>query len=240
MADARVDANYFIDPRYRTNPARGAVDTGDYWNARRIERSSYFQYSVYRAARRELDRIADARVLDLGCGTAIKAAELLIPGCAFYCGLDQSSAITYCRQHIVARNAEFQVDDLEAPRTTFTAPFDVIICADVVEHLAEPDRLLTFAARQLSRRGRLIVSTPERDVAHGRGRLDSPNPEHVREWNRDEFHALLTACGLTVLSQRLAPQFRLSFGAAGRALLRSQVGRARAYWGCQIAICAGG
>ncbi len=215
MGDPPVGTDYFIKPGYRPNEVRGpSVDT-EYWNARRIQRSGYFQYGTYRIARRLLRGVQAARVLDLGCGTGVKAAELLIPHCAYYCGLDQRSAVDYCRKTIAAKHAEFRVEDLESPVSRFDAPFDVIVCADVIEHLAHPERLLRYAAALLAEGGRLIVSTPERDVMHGRDVLVSPNPEHVREWNRAELGAFMRACGLRVLDLRLAPQFRLALTATG-------------------------
>jgi SAM-dependent methyltransferase len=168
----------------------------------------------------------------------VKAAELLIPDCAFYCGLDQRSAVDYCRKTIAAKHAEFRVEDLESPASRFDAPFDVIVCADVIEHLAHPERLLRYAAALLADGGRLIVSTPERDVMHGRDVLVSPNPEHVREWNRAELGAFMRACGLRVLDLRLAPQFRLAFTATGLNLLKNQLSNPRSYLGCQVALCA--
>jgi SAM-dependent methyltransferase len=238
MGDPPVGTNYFIKPGYRPNEVRGpSVDT-EYWNARRIERSGYFQYDTYRIARRVLRGMHAARLLDLGCGTGVKAAELLIPHCSYYCGLDQHSAVDYCRKTITAKHAEFRVEDLESPASRFDAPFDVIVCADVIEHLAHPERLLRYAAALLADGGRLIVSTPERDVMHGRDVLVSPNPEHVREWNRAELGAFMRACGLRVLDLRLAPQFRLAFTATGLNLLKNQLSNPRSYLGCQVALCA--
>ena len=238
MAEALPETRYFIRAGYLENPARSAAPDQDYWNARRIEASRLFQYRTYQHARALLRGRRNARVLDLGCGTALKAAELLIPNCAYYCGIDQLSAVEYCVKMIPASNAEFRVDDLESPRSRFDSPFDLIACADVIEHLQRPEGLIRYAASQLSSGGRLVVSTPERDVVHGPGATRSPNLDHVREWNRAELREFLTWCGLEVRSLRLAPQFRASFSHAGRRLMRGQLRRIRAYWGCQVAICS--
>jgi SAM-dependent methyltransferase len=238
MADALPETRYFIRAGYLENPARSAAPDQDYWNARRIEASRLFQYGTYRHARTLLRGRNNARVLDLGCGTALKAAELLIPNCEYYCGMDQLSAVEYSRKMITASNAEFRVDDLESPRAAFDAPFDLIVCADVIEHLQRPEALIRYAASQLSATGRLVVSTPERDVVHGPDVTRSPNLDHVREWNRAELREFLTWCGLEVRSLRLAPQFRLSLSHAGRRLMRGQLRRLRAYWGCQVATCS--
>jgi SAM-dependent methyltransferase len=168
----------------------------------------------------------------------VKAAELLIPHCTYFCGLDQRSAVEYCRKTIAAKHAEFHVEDLESPARRFDAPFDLIVCADVIEHLAHPERLLNYAATQLAAGGRFIVSTPERDVMHGCDVLESPNPEHVREWNRSELGEFIRACGLRVSKIRLAPQFRFALTTTGLNLLRNQLSNPRAYMGCQVALCS--
>ena len=240
MARKSLDHRYFIRDGYESNAARSADPSLPYWSDRRVEASALFQYSTYKEAASLMRRIASPRVLDLGCGTARKAARLLIPNCGFYLGIDQPAAVEYCRANITASNAEFQVGDLEAPGLSVAQPFDVIICADVIEHLISPGRLLAFAVAALAPGGYLVVSTPERDVLHGRNVLRPPNPDHVREWNRAELRQLLTSFGLVIRTLRLAPQFRLSASKIGVTLLRGQLRRPLGYWGCQVATCTKG
>jgi SAM-dependent methyltransferase len=228
---------FFIREDYVPNEVKSAAPEQSYWNERRIETSLLFQYAVYQRTRALLQRKPNSAVLDIGCGTARKAAQLLIPFAGRYRGIDQASAIEYCRKTIIAPNVEFVVDDLEQPTRRDGAPYDLIVCADVVEHLGNPRGLLEFAKDVLSDDGRLIISTPERDFMHGRGMTHSPNPEHVREWNRAEFRKLLVAHGLKVESLRLAPQFRIKLSRLSLRLLRGQLHRPVGYWGCQVAVC---
>jgi SAM-dependent methyltransferase len=229
---------FFIRPDYVPNAVKSASPDQEYWTERRIETSTLFQYSVYAHAARLLRRTRNARVLDIGCGTARKAQRLLIPSCAYYRGVDQGSAIDYCKRVNHAPNAEFVVDDLEAPARRDGGPYDLVICADVIEHLGDPRGLLRYAHDMLASRGTLVISTPERDVMHGRGITRSPNPEHVREWNREEFAQLLVSHGFKIRSHRLAPQFRMRLSRVSLKLVRGQMHRPVGYWGCQIATCS--
>ena len=44
----------------------------------------------------------------------------------------------------------------------------------------------------------IILSTPERDLKRGEECMGSNKPEHVREWNRSEFTALLEYFGFEI------------------------------------------
>jgi SAM-dependent methyltransferase len=239
MNDADPRQRYFIRADYVTNEVRTAAPEQNYWTPKRIETSTLFQYHVYRRAQRLLRGKPSPRVLDIGCGTARKAVDLLIPLSGYYCGIDQASAIEFCQRTIKAPQAEFLTDNLEDPATR-KGRFDLIICADVIEHLAAPEKLLAFALESLAPDGRLVISTPERDIMRGRDAVRSPNLEHVREWNRSEFRKLLVTEGFRVLSLGLAPQFRIPLSKKGIRMLRSQLGRPIGYWGCQLAVCAKG
>ena len=66
---------------------------------------------------------------------------------------------------------------------------DIVICADVIEHLLNPDELLECMARIDSEF--IVLSTPDRDLLT-KG-VDGPpdNNAHVREWNFEEFGAYI-------------------------------------------------
>src|SRR5947209_18230633 len=61
----------------------------------------------------------------------------------------------------LSRVDEFAVGDLEdgIPPEAGTG-FDVVIAADVLEHLRRPERLLTEIKRVMNPHGRLVVSVP--------------------------------------------------------------------------------
>lgn len=75
-------------------------------------------------------------------------------------------------------------EEVELPKA------DLVVCADVIEHVADPDALMRFIARVA--KDRVVISTPDRDLVYAgrtRYRFGPPaNPAHVREWNMDEFN----------------------------------------------------
>jgi hypothetical protein len=71
---------------------------------------------------------------------------------------------------------------------------DLIICSDVIEHLKNPEDLLSFISKMNFKL--LVISTPDRDKVQSYhfGRLFNGPPsnrEHVREWNSAEFKKLI-------------------------------------------------
>jgi hypothetical protein len=71
----------------------------------------------------------------------------------------------------------------------------------VVEHLVNPVPFLRLI-RNLLRQGAtaVIFSTPERDLTRGKSDNGPPwNPCHVREWNSEEFKALLEWAGFELI-----------------------------------------
>ncbi len=62
----------------------------------------------------------------------------------------------------------------------------MVVCADVIEHLPNPDDLLDFISDINFKI--LVISTPERDAVAGRNDFGPPeNTAHYREWNAVEF-----------------------------------------------------
>lgn len=66
---------------------------------------------------------------------------------------------------------------------------DVIICADVIEHLIDPDQLLNYIKKITFKY--LVISTPVRNLIYrpwNKGYYGPPrNDAHIREWNYKEF-----------------------------------------------------
>jgi len=107
-----------------------------------------------------------ATVLDLGCGSGALGQYLLETRQCTSDGLTWSEAeATHARphyRHVVV--ADLEVCDLAA---TFPAgQYDYIVCADVLEHLRAPERVLA-ACRDLLKpgTGRLLVSVPNAGYA---------------------------------------------------------------------------
>jgi SAM-dependent methyltransferase len=70
-----------------------------------------------------------------------------------------------------------------------TQPADLVICADVIEHVPDPTELLDFI-KSLAAKW-VVLSTPDRDTMYPKYdpfHLGPPrNASHIREWSFNEF-----------------------------------------------------
>ena len=200
------EERYFLPVGYRCRPnalTRDECGT-DYWNPERIAASGRYQRHVYAWAARLVRARSLNSVLDAGCGPGTKLASQIATVCADVEGIDQASAIAAARQRGtpgVLREIDLEAcDGVAAWRT-----FDLIVCADVVEHMLDPDPLLWLLKRLSHERTLLLISTPDRARLHGRACMSCDKPEHVREWAEAEFLAFLRSRGLDVLGVRRLP-----------------------------------
>lgn len=151
-----------------------------------------FQPRVYAIAGALANAAVARTVVDLGCGRAGKLGELLTPDRSLV-GVDFGPNIEWCQANLPW--GLWIEADLEGPLKLAQQP-DLIICADVIEHLRDPRHVLRWIRDQ---RCVAAISTPERDLTHGAAHNGPPpNPCHVREWNRAELRDLLEGEGLEV------------------------------------------
>lgn len=134
------------------------------------------------------------QVIDAACGTGYGAAMLAKEGrAATVEGFDLApEAIAESQSRYasdVVRFAEGDVTRLPAADQSC----DVFVSFETIEHLPNDEPYLAEAARVLRPAGRFICSTPNRRLFHpGAGLADKPlNPFHVREYEREEFAALI-------------------------------------------------
>jgi glycosyltransferase involved in cell wall biosynthesis len=158
-------------------------------------------------------RAAEGRplqVLDLGCGPGFLAAKLREAGHEVV-GIDMEDT------EDVRRNcSRFLVGNADGPLPLApTERFDLIIYADVLEHLRDPERALMRARQHIKPGGRLIASTG--NVAHffirlallaglftytERGILDRT---HCRLFTLGSFRRLFRDCGFRIRRRRVSP-----------------------------------
>ena len=148
------------------------------------ENADEWQREVYLTARQIMRENGLKTVCDVGCGSGYKLVHIL--GEFKTTGIDLPETIARVRHRYPERHwLSGSFDRLEPPRA------DLIVCADVIEHVADPDALMRFLASSGAQW--IIVSTPERDrVYRGKGlcRFGPPgNLAHVREWTMQEFRA---------------------------------------------------
>lgn len=103
--------------------------------------------------------VAGLRVLDLGCGPGLYAAELASRG-ATIVGIDESREMVRLAAERVPPPAQFRAHDLNQRIDWLEdESFDLAIMALVIHHLDNRRMVLSEAHRMLRPEGRLVVST---------------------------------------------------------------------------------
>ncbi|MBO1750964.1 class I SAM-dependent methyltransferase [Actinotalea sp. BY-33] len=144
-------------------------------------------------------------VLDVGCSTGYLGAELRRRGCRVV-GVEQDADAAGRAREVLD---EVLVADIEGGSLTELLAgqqFDVVVLADVLEHLRDPAATLRAATELLAPGGSVVISVP--NVAHGSLRLallqgrwiytetGLLDRTHLRFFTRDSFLGLLDDAGL--------------------------------------------
>jgi len=146
---------------------------------------------------------ADGRVLDVGCASGGLLA-LLRPHAGHLAGIELSQTAARAAARIGDHVVQGALEDPDLPFEPES--FDLVVLADVLEHLVDPAAGLARAAAWCRPGGAVLVSVP--NVAHWHARLtllrgrwpreDSGTFDagHLRWFTRDTLRALLTDAGL--------------------------------------------
>jgi 2-polyprenyl-3-methyl-5-hydroxy-6-metoxy-1,4-benzoquinol methylase len=205
---------YFIRDDYKINNFNKTLDrlragTEDiYWTEIRIKMSYRYQYDVYKLASKIANKISANSVLDVGCGVATKLNLFFGNSFSVY-GVDQKSAIEICQKKY--KKGVYLEEDFESPSLKikkFIQSADLIICADVIEHIYNPDNVLTYLREFSDAQTTIVISTPDREALVGKQAISPGNPYHIREWSSDEFKVYLENFGFEILDHKTLPAFR--------------------------------
>jgi SAM-dependent methyltransferase len=152
-----------------------------------MENTDNWQREVYQFAADLMERQGLKTVYDIGCGSGYKLLNYL--GKYETTGFDLEPTVNALRQKYPDRS--WKVSDFSF---TNIEPADLVICADVIEHVKDPDKLLDFLER--ISKCNIIISTPDRNFLYRTGsryRLGPPtNPSHIREWTSDELYLYIS------------------------------------------------
>ncbi len=143
------------------------------------------------------------KVLDLGCADGSLASLVRQAGHEVV-GVD-----THKSDAVLSRVDTFIEADLDRPLPAeVDDDFDVVLCADVLEHLRQPEQLLAEARERLAPGGVVMVSVPNFGHWYPRarvlvGRFDYDrrgilDADHVRFFTRASFERLVARSGFRV------------------------------------------
>jgi methionine biosynthesis protein MetW len=197
-----------------------------------------------------------SRVLDVGCGTG-SVSKILVDTCGINVVGVEPDPVRAARA--ISRGLKVHVGYLSPELIRTEGPFDVVLFADVLEHLPDPHSMLVAARAALRPGGSVVLSVP--NVAHWTVRVDilrgrfiyKPSgimdATHLRWFTADNLKSLVTSAGFAVIYYRAAAGTTLSDNVLRRPLswfpegLRSRLLRsASRHWptlfGCQHVIKA--
>jgi SAM-dependent methyltransferase len=153
---------------------------------------------------------SDRVVLELGCGYGVMSRVLHSRGCRVV-GVERDSASAEAARPWLEQLAVLDLEDPAWTEHLDRQRFDVVLGADVIEHLRDPSQLLQSLYSLLAPDGELVLSVP--NIGHAgviaellcgtfdylpTGILDST---HLRFFTWKTLEKLLNGCGFEVVER---------------------------------------
>ena len=133
------------------------------------------------------------RVLDIACGEGYGGATLRKAGAASVIGVDIAENVClHARKKYGLDARPGSAENIPLA----DASVDVVVSFETIEHVRDPRRFLDECARTLAPGGRLVISTPNKNVYSRSG--EAPNPHHCSEMTVEDFTS-----GLSVRFRRI-------------------------------------
>ncbi|MEQ1714756.1 MAG: methyltransferase domain-containing protein [Hyphomicrobium sp.] len=159
------------------------------------------------------------RVLDIACGVGYGSFMCLEGGANAVDGVDVCiETVNFAARSHVHPNLRFIVGNIAT--YTVTTPYDVILCFETIEHLADYDAALRNLWMLLRPGGMLLISSPNRFLTSPLtcSFRDTPrNQFHVHEFSVEEMQSILATHGFVVTAGGLYGQ-RLQWTIQNRVL----------------------
>jgi 2-polyprenyl-3-methyl-5-hydroxy-6-metoxy-1,4-benzoquinol methylase len=154
------------------------------------ENSNYFddtpfkdewQKEVYEFARTVADQNKFKNVLDIGTGSGFKLLKYFQDFDTL--GVDVTKTVTWLKSTYPNKKWTDQFVPV--------ADVDLVISSDVIEHIPDPDTLLSLIEQCNPKL--IVLSTPDRDLFKLGHNGPPVNRSHVREWNMPEFNQYISS-----------------------------------------------
>lgn len=152
--------------------------------AERVSRdvTDNFVYQRSKLAYVEAAKRVCGDVLEIGTGTGY-GIDIIAPRCRRFVTMDKTRSEELAA---MPENVEF-VQATVPPLPFADESFDYVVSFQVIEHIKRDKEFVREVHRVLKKGGKFIVSTPNRPMSLTR------NPWHVREYNAEQFGALLSS-----------------------------------------------
>lgn len=154
-----------------------------------------------------LSIVLGGEVLEIGSSSGYMTKEFVKKGCVVdivESNENDAKKADKVAQHVFSGS----IEDEEIQRQ-ITGRYDTIVCADVLEHLVDPKKVLLFLKRKLKNLGQILISIPNiafwdmrLELLKGRfeykesGLLDKT---HLRFYTYDSFLKLLRDTGFKII-----------------------------------------
>lgn len=136
------------------------------------------QYEVYNYAKSLMLLNNWNTVLDIGCGSGEKLIKMFDKYKTV--GTDVQETLNFLKNKYP--NNRWELSDFSNP---LTEEFDLVICADVIEHIEEPEILIEYLLKLNTKA--YVISTPDGDWINTAKFGPPINVCHVREWTKPQF-----------------------------------------------------
>lgn len=163
--------------KYKIKP--GYIHKKEYTYLDKTEGNNEWQQEVYDAAKYRAEKNRYKTIIDFGCGSALKLLQKFPDYDTI--GVEVGETVTKLKQKYPDKNW-YDVAQLDTEKLSA----DLVICADVIEHVLDPDDFLKSLNKIDFKY--LYISTPDRNILHSPWNYGPPrNPYHIREWSAYEF-----------------------------------------------------
>lgn len=158
--------------------------------SRDIRRFNAFQQARYDWILKMAGDIQGKKVLDLGCGDGALTYLLACAG-AVVVGVDnEEDGLRFARENLRMKNKNYRLKYEFVLASAYELPFsggtfDLVTNCEVIEHLQDPERMLSEIKRVLKEDGKFIFTTPYRL------RQIPADSNHVKEYFPEEIEQML-------------------------------------------------